>query len=53
MVRMCERVQALPSAGGVLDQDAMYIFFWQHVMALDEERAKLNKIREGNTAPKR
>jgi hypothetical protein len=39
LVRMCQSYQVLPSPGGLLDQDACFIYLSQAVFNADAERA--------------
>lgn len=45
LIRMCQVTGGLPSAGGVLDQDAYFMFLYMHVRIFDDERQDLDMRR--------
>jgi hypothetical protein len=46
LVRMCQTLNVLPQAGGLLDQDAYFIYLLQQVLLADQERQALDKARQ-------
>jgi len=45
LVRMCQNLNVLPQAGGLLDQDAYFVFILEQVMLADEERRAIEQSR--------
>lgn len=45
MVRLCQTINCLPQPGGLLDQDAYFIFLMLAVMQADDEKAELDKAK--------
>jgi hypothetical protein len=45
MVRMCQKMNTLPSVGGLLDQDAYFVYLLNVILAADEKRAELDQAR--------
>ena len=48
VIRMSEKFNTFPRAGGILDQDSLFILILQYVMTYDSQRAELDR----NKAPK-
>ena len=46
LIRMCESLHVLPQAGGLLDQDAYFVYLLQQVMLADQEKAALDRARQ-------
>ena len=45
MVRMCQKMNTLPTAGGLLDQDSYFVYLLNVVLAADEKRQELDNAR--------
>jgi hypothetical protein len=45
MVRMCQLLNTLPAAGGLLDQDSYFIYCLRLVMKADEKKEELERAR--------
>jgi hypothetical protein len=46
MVRMCQGLNVLPKAGGLLDQDSYFVFLLEQVMIADQEKQELDRARQ-------
>jgi hypothetical protein len=45
IVRMCQGLQALPRAGGLLDQDSYFVYLLSVVLSADAEKEKMEESR--------
>lgn len=52
MTNVCQALNALPKAGGVLDQDSYHIYMIQCVLAAQAEKHELEQKRARSTSPK-
>jgi len=46
LVRMCQNLKVLPGAGGLLDQDAYFVFLFEQVLIADNEKAALDRAKQ-------
>lgn len=46
IVRMCQSLNVLPGAGGLLDQDSYFVFLLEQVMIADQEKQELDRSRQ-------
>lgn len=46
MVRLCQALNTLPFAGGLVDQDSYFVYLFQIVLAADEKRQELDQARQ-------
>lgn len=46
MVRLCQASNSLPLAGGLMDQDAYFVYLFQLVVIFDNKRVKLEQARQ-------
>jgi hypothetical protein len=46
VIRMCQEFHQMPHAGGMLDQDSVFIFILQHVLTWDAQRAELDRSKQ-------
>jgi hypothetical protein len=47
-VRFCEDLHVLPKAGGLLDQDSLWVDFFRKIKEFDSIRAELDRKQPGN-----
>jgi len=45
MVRLCQAMHTLPQAGGLLDQDALFVYLLERVLLADQKKAELEAAR--------
>lgn len=45
LVRLCQSLNALPGPGGLLDQDAYFVYLVEKVLSYDEERQAIDNAR--------
>jgi len=46
LVRLCQLTNSLPRAGGLLDQDAYFVYCYELVAEADAEKQKLEQARQ-------
>jgi hypothetical protein len=47
LYRMCQDLNCLPGPGGLLEQDAVLMFWFEVVMLADEERRRIEQRQKG------
>jgi len=50
---MCDRFHTFPNAGGLYDQDSLFVYILHNYMTWEEERRELDKQKQANQMPKR
>jgi hypothetical protein len=45
MVRLCQAMSTLPRAGGLLDQDALFVYLLERVLLADQKKMELEEAR--------
>lgn len=50
LVRICEKMHTLPLAGGLLDQDYLFVLLINDIFVWDEQRAELDRRKDGSNA---
>lgn len=51
IISMCQTLHVLPISGGLLDQDSLFIYFYNYVEECREVRRKIDENKEKINAP--
>lgn len=49
LIRICERFNTLPRAGGLLDQDYLFVFILEKILFWDTQREELDRKKSAKT----
>jgi len=52
LFRTCERMRCMPKAGGLYDQDSLFVHLMQYTMVVDDERRKFDERKSSVNASK-